>query len=129
MVGPAAPPITERIRERAVVSRPPAAEQPARTAGSPRTNRQVVAVPERIPGTRAEDDVPAWKRRILDVLASALERKGASRESRIDERLTADNVDARITSLSRELRARARDRTGYDQPGAVRLGVVVNEAV
>jgi hypothetical protein len=96
--------ITERIRERA-------------------------AVPPGIPDTRAENGVPSWKRRILESLASELNRRGASRGARVGDDVTADNVDARITRLARELRARAEIRTGYDQPGAVRTGVVVNRAV
>jgi hypothetical protein len=45
------------------------------------------------------------------------------------DEVTADNVDARITHLARELRARAQNGKGCDQPGAVRTGVAVNRAV
>jgi hypothetical protein len=119
----AASPITARIRERAVVSRPQASEQPPRAAAQARST------PQKTPDTRAEKGVPAWKRRIVDELAGELDRRGASRGSRVRERLTAENVDARITNMSRELHTRAQDRTGYGTSGAVRTGVVVNRAV
>jgi hypothetical protein len=108
---PAPSQITQRIRERAAAA------------------REVGTEPPKTPDTRARDGVPAWKRRIVDELAAELDRRGASRGARASERLNAENVDARITSLSREIRALARDRTGYDQPGASRVGVVVNRAV
>ena len=126
---PTASPITARIRERAVVSRPQASEQPPRAAAQARGTPQARATPQKTPDTRAENGVPAWKRRIVDELAGELDRRGASRGSRVRERLTAENVDARITNMSRELRTRAHDRAGYGTPGAARTGVVVNRAV
>jgi hypothetical protein len=126
---PTASPITTRIRERADASRQQAPEQPSQAAVRVRGTAQARAAPQKAPDTRAENGVPAWKRRIVDELAGELDRRGASRGSRVRERLTAENVDARITNLSRELRARAQNRTGYGTPGAARTGVVVNRAV
>ena len=126
---PTASPITAHIRERAAVSRPQASEQPPRAAAQARSTPQARATPQKTPDTRAENGVPAWKRRIVDELAGELDRRGASRGSRVRERLTAENVDARITNMSRELRTRAHDRAGYGTPGAARTGVVVNRAV
>ncbi len=120
---PAPSQITQRIRERAAASLQREAERPARTT------REVGTEPQKTPDTRARDGVPDWKRRIVDELAAELDRRGASRGARASERLNAENVDSRITSLSREIRARAQNRTGYDQPGASRVGVVVNRAV
>jgi hypothetical protein len=121
---PAASPITARIRERSAVSQPQAAGQPPKAAAPARGTPQARTAAQKTPDTRTENGVPAWKRRIVDSLAGELGRHGASRGSRIRERLTADNVDARITSMSRELRAE--NRAGYGPPGAARTGVVVN---
>jgi hypothetical protein len=121
--------IAARIRERADVSRQQAPAQPSRTAGRVRGAAQARATPQKTPDARGENGVPSWKRRIVDELAGELDRRGTSRGSRVRDRLTAENVDARITSLSRELRARAQDRAGYGTPGAARTGVVVNRAV
>ena len=121
--------ITQRIRERADATRPQAAGESMRPAAPARRAPQVLTATREVPDARTGNGVPSWKRRILDSLASELDRRGASRGSRIGDDVTADNVDARITRLARELRARAQNRTGYDQPGAVRTGVVVNRAV
>jgi hypothetical protein len=126
---PADSAITVRVRERAAVSRPQAAEQPARAAAQARNTRQARTAPQRTPDARTENGVPAWKRRIVDSLAEQLDRRGASRGSRADDRLTAENVDERITSMSRELRAREKNRTGYAPRETARTGVVVNRAV
>jgi hypothetical protein len=126
---PTASPITARIRERADASRQQAPEQPSLAAARVRGTVHARATKQNTPDTRAENGVPAWKRRIVDELAGELDRRGASRGSRVRERLTAENVDARITNLSRELRARAQDRTGYGTAGAARTGAVVNRAV
>ncbi|MCX7028811.1 MAG: hypothetical protein NTU62_01670 [Spirochaetes bacterium] len=126
---PAASPITARIREHAAVSRPQAAEQPARAAAQARSTPQARTTPQKTPDTRAENGVPAWKRRIVDSLAEQLDRRGASRGSRVREQLTADNIDERIMSMSRQLRARAQERTGYGRPDATHTGMVVNRAV
>jgi len=111
---------------RATTVQPAAQPAPSRITERIREN---AAAPPRVPDTRAENGVPSWKRRILDSLASELDRQGASRGARAGDDATAENVDARITRLARELRARAQNRTGYDQPGAVRTGAVVNRAV
>jgi hypothetical protein len=121
----------------AVPSRAQPPEQPSPAAlPAHRTDRDRAApragygtAPQRTPDARPENGVPSWKRRILDALASELERRGASRGSRVREEVTDANVDARIASLTSELRARAQDRTGYKPPGAARVGVVVNRAV
>ena len=126
---PSASPITTRIRERADASRQQAPEQPSQAAARARGTAQARATTQKTPDTRAEKGVRARNRRIVDELAGELDRRGASRGSRVRERLNAENVDARITSLSRELRARAQNRTGYGTPGAARTGVVVNRAV
>jgi hypothetical protein len=126
---PAASAITARIRERAAVSRPQAAEQPARAAAQTRRAAQAQATQQKTPDTRAENGVPAWKRRIVDSLAEQLDRRGASRGPRVREQLTSENVDERIMSMYRQLRARAQERTGYGRPDATRTGVVVNRAV
>jgi hypothetical protein len=112
---PETSPISAGIRERA--------------AAPPRSTQRSRATPQKIPDTRTENGVPAWKRRVVDSLAEQLDRRGAKHGSRARELLTAENVDARITTMARELRARAQDRTGYSPPGAARTGVVVNRAV
>jgi hypothetical protein len=126
---PAASPITARIRERAAVSRPQAANQPQRAAPQERNTPQARNTPQNVPDTRNENGVPAWKRQVVDSLAEQLNRRGAARGSRARENLTAENVDARITNMARELRARAQDRTGYGPPATARTGMVVNRAV
>jgi hypothetical protein len=126
---PVASAITARIRELAAAARPQPAESSPRPAAAARETDRDRATPQRTLDTRVENGVPSWKRRILDSLASELERRGMSRGSRVREGLTAENVDARITGLARELRARAQGRTGYGTPGAARIGVVVNRAM
>jgi hypothetical protein len=124
---PAPSQITQRIRERAAATHPQAAEESMRPAAPARRAPQARTAPQETPDTRTENGVPAWKRRIVDELSTELDRRGASRGTRASDRLTAENVDARITGLSQEIRSR--NRAGYDQPGASRIGVVVNRAV
>ena len=111
---------------RAAAVRSPAQPAPSRIT---EPIREHPAAPPGIPDPRAERGVPSWKRRILESLASELDRRGASRGARAGDDANAEDIDARIRGLVHELRARAQNRTGYDQPGAARTGVVVSRAV
>ena len=143
-----ASPIVERIRERSAA---PRAAQPGAqpSDGAPTPSRAPTpslattpnratapgwaptagTAPGRTPDTRAEGGVPAWKQRIVASLEEQLDRPGASRGSRAENRLTAGNVDERITNLSRELRSRPQGTTGYAAQNTAPSGVVVNRVV
>jgi len=135
MVGTTTSPIAAYVRERAAPradnrTAPREGYRAAPRAGyrnAPRADYRTA--PQQSPDARPANGIPSWKRRIFDALASELERRGASRGSRVREGLTGANVDARIANLTRELRARARDRTGYEPQGAANVGVVVNRTV
>jgi len=126
---PAASPVPDRIRERPAVPRPQPGEQPARAAPTARQAPTARAAAQRTPDTRTEGGIPAWKRQIVASLEEQLDRRGTAGGSRGAERLTAGNIDERISNLSRELRGRAQERTGYAARNEVRTGVVVNRAV
>jgi hypothetical protein len=113
---PAASAMTERIREHAQASRP-------------QTAAQSRAAAQEKPDTRTEKGVPAWKRRLLDTLATQLEHRGASRGSRVQEGVTAENIDSRITKLAAELKTRPAPHVGYPTAATPRTGTVVNRVV
>ena len=116
--------------ERAAVSRPQAADQPQRAAAQERNTPQARSTPQNDSRHARRE-----RRARLEAAGSStrspvqLDRRGAARGSRARQNLTAENVDARITNMARELRARAQDRTGYGPPATARTGMVVNRAV